>query len=294
MDNPSGTSLLIGAWRLNLPSNEISHADSIVRLDPRLMRLLLCLAERPGEIVSTDDLLKRVWNEVIVTPDSVYQAIAALRRALGDDPKNPAYIATVPRVGYRLIAAVGPADAGLPSTASARAQLPFWRRPRRGRGIALGVAALAVLLVVLAIVYQRATVPTTVAVLPFLDLTTEAMDQEYFADGMTEELIDRLSKVRGLRVSSASASFYFKGKKMPVSEIAKALGATYLLDGSLRESGSTLRVAARLLRAKDGFVVWTETYDRNPKDQLQVQDEIANEVVQALRKSIGTGSSPGT
>ena len=127
--------------------------------------------------------------------------------------------------------------------------------------------------------------PKTIAVLPFLDLT-DRMNEEAFADGMTEELIDRLSKVRGLRVPAPTSSFYFKGKKMTVADIAKSLGVAYVLDGSVRKSGAMLRVAARLVRADDGYIVWSETYDRPLDDKLMVQDDIASEVTKALRASI--------
>jgi len=129
----------------------------------------------------------------------------------------------------------------------------------------------------------------------FSDLTSESMDQEYFADGMTEELIDRLSKIPGLRVPPPTSSFYFKGKKVPIADIARSLGVAYVLDGSLRKSGSTMRVAARLVRADSGFVVWSETYDRRMDDSLKVQDDIAGEVIRALGPSIdGTVRSAAT
>src|ERR1700734_933278 len=108
MDQPSGTSLRIGAWRVNPASGQISREGETVRVEARTMRLLLCLAEHAGQVVSIDDLLAQVWTGVIVTPDSVYQAITSLRRLLGDDPKQPTYIATVPRLGYRMVAAVSP------------------------------------------------------------------------------------------------------------------------------------------------------------------------------------------
>ena len=103
--------------------------------------------------------------------------------------------------------------------------------------------------------------PKSIAVLPFLDLT-DKMSHEIFADGMTEELIDKLSKIPGLRVPAPRFSFFLKGKRIPIAEIAKTLGVTYVLDGSVRKSGATLRVAARLIRADSGYVVWSETYHR--------------------------------
>jgi transcriptional activator of cad operon len=135
----------------------------------------------------------------------------------------------------------------------------------------------------------------SIAVLPFIDLT-DAMNEEPFADGMTEELIDKLSKIPGLRVPSATSSFYFKGKlwprshgtpQMTVADIAKALGVAYVLDGSVRKSGARLRVDARLIRADNGLVIWSESYDRPFDDILMVQDDIAGEVAKALQTSIG-------
>jgi TolB-like protein len=103
---------------------------------------------------------------------------------------------------------------------------------------------------------------------------------------MTEELIDKLSKIPGLQVPAPTSSFYFKGKQMPIADIAKTLRVTYVLDGSVRKSGARLRVAARLIRADNGYVVWSETYDRRFDDLLMVQDDIAGEVTKALRASI--------
>jgi TolB-like protein len=112
------------------------------------------------------------------------------------------------------------------------------------------------------------------------------MNEEYFADGMTEELIDKLSRIPGLRVPAPTASFFFKGKQLTVADMAKSLGVTYVLDGSVRKSDTTLRIAARLVRAADGYVVWSATYDRPSADKLQVQDDIAREVAQELRAAI--------
>jgi transcriptional activator of cad operon len=298
MDQPSGTSLRIGAWRVSPASGQISREGETVRVEARTMRLLLCLAEHAGEVVSIDDLLEQVWTGVIVTPDSVYQAITSLRRLLGDDAKQPTYIATVPRLGYRMVATVSPwVDQSLDSQPVAEpAQGAL--HPRKNWPLLAAGIAIALLLAIAFLVYGRfgalhqRTTPnapptqTSIAVLPFLDLTSESMDQEYFADGMTEELIDRLSKIPGLRVAPPTSSFYFKGKQIPIADIAKSLGVGYVLDGSLRKSASTMRIAARLIRADSGFVVWSETYDRPLDDTLKIQDDIAGEVTKALRQSI--------
>jgi TolB-like protein/DNA-binding winged helix-turn-helix (wHTH) protein len=296
-----GTTLLIGDWCVNPASGQISRKGQSIRVEARTMRLLICLANRAGEVVSIDDLLEQVWSGVIVTPDSVYQAVALLRRLLGDDSKQPTYIATVPRLGYRMVASVSPwvAQTNLGGSKSGRHR-QVWFLVTAGAALCLALVGFVFYGKVGGNVGAVSTPPValgqnSVAVLPFLDLTSESMDQEYFADGMTEELIDRLSKIPGLRVPPPTSSFFFKGKKVPIADIARSLGVAYVLDGSLRKSGSTMRVSARLVRADSGFVVWTETYDRRMDDSLKVQDDIAGEVIRALGPSIeGTVRSAGT
>jgi TolB-like protein/DNA-binding winged helix-turn-helix (wHTH) protein len=285
--------LRIGDWCVNPASGQISRNGDTARLEIRTMQLLLCLAEHPGEVVSIDDLLNQVWAGVNVSPDSVYQAVASLRRQLGDDPKQPTYIATVPRLGYRMVAPVGPwTDEPIAAPAPTVA-----RKPRAGFMLATGAA---LCLALIAAFLLRGNIAgknhsaspavaqqpeKSIAVLPFLDLT-DKMSHETFADGMTEELIDKLSKIPGLRVPAPTSSFYFKNKRIPIADIAKALGVAFVLDGSVRKSGARLRVAARLFRANNGYVLWSETYDRPWADLLMVQDEIAGEVTKALRASI--------
>lgn len=130
--------------------------------------------------------------------------------------------------------------------------------------------------------------PKSVAVLPFADLT-EGMTHEEFADGMAEEIINRLNTVPGYRVPAPTSTFYFKNKAVPVAEIAGALRVAFVADGSVRRSGSTVRVAVRLIRASGGEVVWSDTYDRPWNDVLRVQDEIAGAAAQAITRSIEAG-----
>jgi transcriptional activator of cad operon len=291
----------------------------------RTMRVLVCLAERAGEVVSIEDLLNHVWSDVAVAPDSVYQAVASLRRVLGDDPKQPTYIETVPRLGYRMVAPVSPwADQSSAGDGASRAAdnghlaappgdaSTHGGRPRTRFLWAAG-AAVGLALVLAFLFYgklannKQAASPAvapppqkSIAVLPFLDLTDE-MNEEPFADGMTEELIDKLSKIPDLRVPPPTSSFYFKGKLWPrshgtpqvtIADVAKTLGVTYVLDGSVRKSGGRLRVDARLIRADNGYVVWSEIYDRPFNDILMVQDDIAGEVAKALRASIEAKPNP--
>ena len=285
MDLTSTTALRIGAWRVDPAAGSISRGSESIRVEARSLRLLLCLARHAGQVVSVEELLAQVWPDVIVTSDSVYQAVASLRRILGDDPRRPVIIATVPRLGYRMVAAVTPwTDSAAEPPESASASL---RRPAL-----IWIAAAVLALTGIVALLFRGNIASaldhrsgkSVAVLPFLDLTTE-MNEEPFADGMTEELINRLSRIPGIRVPGPTSSFYFRGKRIPVADIGRMLSVAYVLDGSVRKSGGRLRVSTRLIRTDSGFVVWAGTYDRPFGDILMVQDDIAGRVTNALRTS---------
>ena len=171
--------------------------------------------------------------------------------------------------------------------------------------LAVGVAALAAILAVVGYArYRESLAQVTVsvaatnvvsdksiAVLPFVDMS-EHKDQEYFSDGLSEELIDMLTKIPDLRVPARTSSFYFKGKQATIAEIAKALGVAHVLEGSVRKSGNTLRVTAQLIRADSGYHVWSQTYDRQLDDVFQIQDEIAKSVVDELKVSVLGGTIP--
>jgi transcriptional activator of cad operon len=291
VERSTTTLLRIGGWCVDTASGQISRDGETARLEVRTLRLLLCLAERAGEVVSIDDLLNQAWAGVIVSPDSVYQAVASLRRQLGDDTKQPAYIETVPRLGYRMVATVGP-----------WVDSPIAPPPGTQLGPRVIVAAGAAMCLMLGVGFvlvgrnasgNRPPSPAviaaqpekSIAVLPFHDLT-EQMTEEPFADGMTVELIDKLSKIPGLRVHAPMSAASLKGKKFTIVDMAKMLKVAYVVDGSVRKSGDRLRVAARLIRGEDEYVVWSETYDRPLDDVLAVQDNIAGEVTKALRASI--------
>jgi len=304
MEHSPPNKLIVGEWLVDPTSGEISREGQTTRLEVRAMRLLLCLADRPGEVVSIEELLNRGWGEVVVSSDSVYQAMTSLRRQLGDAAKQPTYIETVPRLGYRLVAKVRRLPGSQESQPSHRSQAqagkpaPGASRVRAGLAVAIAAGLCLALAVISLSRSGNSSVSASpqasaaaqqpeksIAVVPFLDLT-EGMVEETFADGMTEELIDKLSKIPELMVPSATASFYYKGRKMPVDDLAKNLGVIYLLDGSVRKSGSRVRVAARLIRADNGYVMWTETYDRPFDDILWVQDDIATKVAAALKQNL--------
>lgn len=313
MNAPDNVALRIGAWHVAPALDEISKDGKTVKLQPKTMQVLVCLAAHAGQVVSVEQLLDEVWKDLVVTPNSVYQAIAELRRVLGDDAKQASYIANVLRRGYRLVAPVGPwmDTAPIPSESlrsdaavASKPEPPRTRWPVGWSSLALVVA------IVLALAYfvvgkfgstprqtaigeeqagdSRSGVDKSVAVLPFLDLS-ERKDQEYFADGLSEELIYLLTKVPGLHVPARTSSFYFKGKQVTIAAIAKALGVTHVLEGSVRKSGNTIRVTAELVRADNGYPVWSETFDRQLDDIFKLQDEIAGAVVKALSVSLMEG-----
>lgn len=311
MDQPSANPLRIGDWTIHPTTGQITRGLEALRLEARSLRLLLCLAERAPSVVSIDELLTQVWPDVAVSQDSVYQAVASLRRQLGDDSRQPVYIATVPRLGYQMVAPVStlpdsiPAEPA-PSTTQASANSSLSSLSLR-RGSFLFIVVFIVLgaVVVLALLNRvptpnktAATPPAaparpqqSIAVLPFLDLTP-GMKEEEFADGMTEELIDKLARLPGLHVSSPTSSFYFKGKQLPVADIARSLGVVYILDGSVRKDGTWIRVATRLVRADSSYVLWSETYDRPAHDRLMIQDDIATAVAKALTGAIASAPGP--
>ena len=281
----SPSKLRIGDWVVDPNAGSMSRDGETVRLEARTLRLLLDLAEHAGEVVSIDALLDRVWAGVIVTPDSVYQAVTSLRRLLGDDLKRPRYIATVPRLGYRLVAKVAPW--GDDAVAA--------RRPRGRVAFALAVAALviasggAVWIVGQTVQMRReaiiaARAPITVGVLPFMDLTPD-MDRLPLADDVTEGLIDKLAKNPRLRTPGFRASFLLRGKHASSAQAARVLGVAYLVDGSVRQQGDHVRIAARLIAADSGFVIWSQDYFRPLADTFAVQDAIAAAVGQALAKA---------
>ena len=282
----------IGEWSVHPALDSISRGAETQKLEPRAMRLLMCLADSAGDVVSIDRLLTEVWPGVVVEPASVYQAVSQLRKTLGDVDPQPTYIATIPRKGYRLIATVQRAKQTVYTT---QAQAVV-----RKVGLTLQLWFIAGAVVVLALVaayflidkvrFSRHESTVTgavvsdkaIAVLPFVDMS-EKKDQEYFADGMAEEIINLLVKIPELRVISRTSSFQFKGKTGDLRRIGTQLGVAYLLEGSVRKSGTRLRITAQLVRADNGYHIWSESYDRDLSDVLKMQDEIAIALVRALK-----------
>ena len=328
----------VGEWRVEQELDLIARNGQAIKVEPRAMRVLACLIARAGHVVSVEELLEQAWPDVIVGPDSVYQAVGLLRRTLGDDRHRPVYIEHVPRKGYRLVAPVGTAVASQPAVMNAAAAADADGRAMNGsvtntpatqaspvqsggphahpgNRVVWAVLVVAVATSALAYVLIRSAVRAppagtvsaaaasmrsppastapSIAVLPFLDLS-ERQDLGYFADGMTEELIDQLSRGSDLRVPARTSSFYFKYKATTVADMARALNVDNLLEGSVRRSGKRVRVTAQLIRADSGYHLWSQTYERNFDEIFAVEDDIAQAVSTSLQVKLRGIPAPPT
>ena len=279
---------------------------------------LALLRAAPG-LVSLDDLMQQAWPGLVVGPEAVSQRIKVVRRALGDDADRPRYLAGVRGRGYRMVAPVAAVEAAQatataspPESAEAAAAAAAGSgHVRRGKYLGGGLLLGALLLIAAVITgysWRReiagvgtgtpernasASVVasrTTVAVLPFVNLTGDPT-KEYVGDGMAEEVINMLAQVPGLKVPARTSSFAYKGRNVDVRRIAADLGVGAILEGSVREAGSRIRITAELINAQDGLHLWSQSYDRKFTDLFQLQDDLASAIVQALEVNIGTGPS---
>jgi adenylate cyclase len=248
--------LRIGSWVVAPRLNSISSEGRTVRLEPKVMEVLLCLAESPGETLSKEQLFQAVWPKIIVTEDVLKRCIAELRRAFGDDARNPHIIETIAKRGYRLLAPVS----------------------------ALAAATTAP-------VPPKSAVTDSIVVLPFTNMSADP-ENEYFADGITEEIIDALAQIPGLHVVARSSAFSFKGKHIDVRIVGEQLKVRTLLEGSVRRADNRLRITAQLVSTADGYHLWSERYDREMKDVFAIQEEIAQAIAQRLQITFPWGGKP--
>ncbi len=305
---PIGAPILrIGDWTVDAALGEMRSGKRVVKLDPLTMRLLLYLADRADHVVPLQELLDHVWPNVVVTPQSVYNTVGQLRRALGDLAEAPTYIATAPRLGYRLVAKVErvPAATATPASEAATsgpaAAQPVadaaigptraapGRRSARPLRWALVAAAILVGAAIAAVLARRdapasratpaETAAHSVAILPFRDLS-EAKDQEYLAEGLAEEIGTVLSHVPSLRIIGRASAF--ASRTDSVADIARKLHVDHVLGGSVQTSSKALRITAELIRTDTGQYLWSKTYDRGAGDTFSVEDEIAADVATAL------------
>jgi TolB-like protein/DNA-binding winged helix-turn-helix (wHTH) protein/Tfp pilus assembly protein PilF len=300
---------------------ELRRAGRALRLERIPMQILLFLAQQPGQLVSREQIVEKIWGKRVFTDtdNSINGAIRKIRHALDDDPENPRYIQTVTGLGYRFTALPPPAtgqsgaepavprrrstdlprepaaaeapppaqDAAMPAPTAQRARVPL---------IPWVVALLIVALVIGLIGWQRSHTrgaaaparPSMVAVLPLQNLTGDA-SQDYFSDGLTEELIAQLGNVdpQHLSVIARTSVIRYKNARTPVDEIGRALGAQYVLEGSVRRDAEDVRITAQLVRTSDQAHVWARDYDRRLTSVLALQGEIAIAIADEIRGLLG-------
>ena len=265
----------------------VSRADGQqVDITGRVFEALVYLVERPGQLVDKKALIEALWPHVVVEEGNLTQTIHTLRRVLGEKPGEHRYIATVPGRGYRFVAEV--------KVRAGQTKLDVV--PSRRHKIVLAGAALSiVLLVVVAVLAWRgrdqpveeATIPAqpSIAVLAFVDMSVE-QDQQYFAEGLSEEILNLLAQTDALRVIARTSSFSFKDQKVDIGTIAQRLAVTHVLEGSVRKSGERVRITAQLIDGSTSAHVWSDTFDRDVHDIFGVQREIASAVANALHVTL--------
>jgi len=275
-------------FEVDVPAHELRRQGVRIRLQEQPYQVLLALLERAGQVITRDDLRERIWpSSVFVDFDhGLNNAIARVREALGDSPGAPRYVETTPRVGYRFLGNVSvveqePAAGNVGVTPSNRWLMPLaW--------VAVGLLFVLVLKLGFAErVEDRldADALPSIAVLPFVSLS-QGLESEQFSDGLTEELVNKLAGIHGLKVVARTSSYRFKGKSEPAPVIAEALQVNHFLEGSVRQSEGRLRITAQLIDARKDAHVWSQTFDREAGDIFEIQEEIARAVADALKVSL--------
>jgi adenylate cyclase len=236
--------LTFGRYRFEPRTRRLWDDQRELKLTRKAADVLAQLVARAGEPVTKAELFKSVWGTAVVSDDALTTCIQELRKALGDDARQPIYIETRHRTGYRFIAAVSPGSAD-----NAAANHGNY---------------------------------SAIAVLPFNDLSP-SQDQDHFCEGLAEELIDALSNVEGLRVAARSCSFQFRDGRTDIREVGKQLGVGAVLDGSVRKAGNLLRITVQLADTTTGYQKWSQRFERQVGDIFAIQDEIAEKVATTLR-----------
>ena len=290
-----------GVFEVNLQSGETRKSGIQIKLQGQPYQILAMLLERPGEIVTQEEIRRRLWpaDTFVEFEDSIHSAVKKLRQLLGDSADHPRYIETLPRVGYRFIAPLergataeapaepGPADSTLVARPSATVA------PRNRWTWLLGLVALAVgLAITLSWVGKRrlpvgtgAKAIESLAVLP-LDNLSHDPEQEYFSDGMTDALITQLSKAGVLRITSQTSVMSYKGTHKSLPEIAKELNVDAIIEGSVMRAGNRVRIAVQLIQTRTDRHLWAETYDRDLGDVLRLQSEVAEAVARQIQMQV--------
>jgi TolB-like protein/tetratricopeptide (TPR) repeat protein len=256
-----------GPFLLDVADRSLRRDGTALSLTPKLFDLLVVLVSSAGRLVEKDVLLAKVWPDVAVEEGNLTKGIFTLRQLLGE--AGGAYIETVPKRGYRFVGDVALVSA----TASSRMvpSEPADEMPSSG--------------------VSPSPLAHSIAVLPFRDMSA-ARDHEFFCEGMSEEIINALGRVPDLWVASFTSSFRFRDKASDPQTVGRELAVSWLLEGSVRKSGDTVRVAVQLVRANDGFSAWSGRFDRRLDDIFSVQDEIASTIAQTLTHRVGKAAAP--
>jgi TolB-like protein/DNA-binding winged helix-turn-helix (wHTH) protein/Flp pilus assembly protein TadD len=315
MESPPPNSVVrFGTYEVSLQSGEVRKAGLRIRVQQQPMKLLEVLLEHPGEVVTREELRSRVWpNESFGDFDQALNiAIGKLRSALGDSAENPRFIETLPKRGYRFIADVSVLDASpRPQRAeSAAGDLPGAQEKQTepghtvqdaGLAVALkrrlwltrGLIATSVLVLsvsILSVWLFRSRVPApagirSLAVLPLENLSGDA-SQNYFADGMTDELITDLAQIGALRVISRTSVMVYKGARKPLPQIARELNVDAVVEGTVLRSGDQVRITAQLIEASTDKHLWSQSYEGELRDTLALQNRVASAIADQIRISL--------
>jgi TolB-like protein/DNA-binding winged helix-turn-helix (wHTH) protein/tetratricopeptide (TPR) repeat protein len=287
-----------GVFELDVRTGELRKGGTRIRLQEQPFQVLAALVERPGEVVTREELRERLWpSGVIVDFDhSLNKAVNKLRDALGDAADNPRFIETLPRRGYRFLipvtdsvkrpnSVVEPDDIVCPAPEVPEADR-FWSKSRILAGLAVVAMALGVMALWRTWPAQASPPPGRImlAVLPFRNLAGSP-DEDYFSDGLTEEMIAELGRLTSddrLGVIARTSAMHYKNTSRLVTEIGRELGVDYILEGSIRRAGRRVRITAQLVQIRDQTNLWSESYDRDLADVFAIQNDVASRIAGSL------------
>jgi TolB-like protein/DNA-binding winged helix-turn-helix (wHTH) protein/Flp pilus assembly protein TadD len=290
----------VGPWLVQPSLNTLSQNGASRRLEPKVMQVLVCLAEHAGEVVPREKLLRAVWPDTFVSDDVLKRSVSELRHVFGDDAHESRVIGTIPKRGYRLLVAVTPGNGQVPGhfarPEAIQTELPQMRPSIRKWRIGPFAVALVVSLCALLVAFNVAEIRDrlrsrsaqppirSLAVLPLENLSGDP-SQEYFADGMTEELINELSRLSGLKVISRTSITRYRNTDKSLPQIAHELNVDAIVEGSVLRSGDRVRITAELHSASDASL-WADAYDRNLQDMLALQSTVARAIADRIRVEI--------
>jgi TolB-like protein/DNA-binding winged helix-turn-helix (wHTH) protein/Flp pilus assembly protein TadD len=294
--------LKFSVFEADLGTRELSKLGKLLPLQEQPFQLLALLLEKPGGLVTREELRARLWPQTVVDFDhGLNKAISKIRDVLGDSAENPRFIQTVARRGYRFLADVTVVSTGDVEIAplenasgESQSQNDSVAAKRPGYRIAAWAIAAAVLLVAVAMVMwiRSTSVPSrpsirSLAVLPLENLSGDA-SQDYFADGMTDELITRLAEIRDLRVISRSSMMTYKRSRKPLAEIARELDVQAVVEGGVLHSGERVRITAQLIRVPADEHIWAHSYEGDFRDLLDLQRQVAQAITERIRVTVSS------